>query len=186
MSYRTVIDTAHNVAFVEHTSESEYGFDRLPHWELQFHTGYVRWMNVLRDVRQIPFPKEEAERLRDHSLFMSHRLQVQKFDIAHGESRVVNVAQPGAARDSIELYFLSLLPSPIKRAVFEEMPSALAWLGLPADYVIKFPDVPADHAANDHDDNVVPLNARTWLGLPKEFDVPARQDQSDDDSDKDG
>lgn len=192
MAYHSLIDTEHNVAFIEHSNDSEYGFDRLPNWELQFHPDCRRRLNVLRDVRRIPFSLAESGLLMEHSLFMSHRLRVQKFDIAHGESRFVDVAGSGAARDAIERYFMALLPSPVKRAVFDEMPSALAWLGLPSDYEIKFPDEPqagatrADDAVNDRTNNVVQLNARSWLGLSDDYDLGRLRDRTDDDSNNEG
>ena len=137
MAYRYHIDPAVNCAFIRHFDDYSRGEGFEVFKEILDDPLYRRDMNILRELHQISFPKSLADPYAAGEI----RRHLEGIDPLFGTCRIVWVVNSAADYAIAHRWTVSArLSGGIERNVFREMAKAKAWLGMPTDYRISFPD----------------------------------------------
>lgn len=101
------------------------------------HPDYRPGMNILRDNRDQQFPAD----LSFDAIAKSSK-RVKDADRGIGNCKWAAVVGDAQSYAKVHQYIASgrLSENPIERRVFRDMDKARDWIGIPINYVIKFPD----------------------------------------------
>jgi len=137
MPYRFYLDAKVNCIFIQHFDEFQQNDGINVTNEVLGNPEYRMGMNILRDATQTPLPK----RFSDNSYLYESRRQAEKMDLLLGTCRLAWIV--GSAKDFGAVHRWSVstrLSKSVERHPFRELSKALEWLGIPAEYEIRFPN----------------------------------------------
>ena len=136
MSFQYCVDPDINCVFVRHLDGFEIGEGFASLDAILQDADHRRGMNILRDLTRVSFSKEIVERS-----FSAHvRRQAVAYEPLLGHCLLAWVLGSAADFAVGHRWSATTRPSrPFTRRPFRDLDPARAWLGVPEDYVIKFP-----------------------------------------------
>jgi hypothetical protein len=136
MSFHYYVDPEINCVFIRHLNEFEVGDGAASVNLLLADADHRPGINILRDLTRISFSKEVAE--RSFSAQVRQGARVHEQQLGHCLLAWVH----GSAADFAVGHRWSASTRPTRtftRRPFRAIGPARAWLGIPEDYVIKYP-----------------------------------------------
>ncbi|MAF49170.1 MAG: hypothetical protein QF393_13610 [Rhodospirillales bacterium] len=138
MNWTLHIDPEVNCAFFKFFGTFRFGAMVEAMTEMLNHPDYRGGMNILRDISDQPFPSD----LTYKAITEENRRVTAEIDLKIGECRFAIVVGDARSYAVVHQYIVTgrLRKNPVERKPFRDMEAAKEWLGLPADYEIKYPN----------------------------------------------